>query len=130
MKQRILLWIAAMLFLVTTLQAQDLPAGVAVAFKKGSSRELNQYLGERVDLIMQNHSTSVDQPSAEKAMSEFFAGNKVSGFNVNHQGKRDESSFIIGTLTTANGSFRVNCFFKKIQNKYLIHQIRIDKTNE
>ena len=60
----------------------------------------------------------------------FFAENKVSSFNVNHEGKRDESSFIIGTLGTANGNFRVNCFFRKVQNKYVIHQIRIDKTNE
>ena len=56
--------------------------------------------------------------------------NKVSGFNVNHQGKRDESSFVIGTLATTNGNFRVNCFLKKVQNQYLIHQIRIDKINE
>ena len=56
--------------------------------------------------------------------------NKVSGFNVNHQGKRDESSFVIGTLATTNGNFRVNCFLKKVENQYLIHQIRIDKINE
>ena len=60
----------------------------------------------------------------------FFTKNKVSGFNVNHQGKRDESSFVIGTLATTNGNFRVNCFLKKVQNQYLIHQIRIDKINE
>ena len=64
------------------------------------------------------------------AMQEFFTENKVSGFNVNHQGKRDESSFVIGTLATTNGNFRVNCFLKKVQNQYLIHQIRIDKINE
>ena len=63
-------------------------------------------------------------------MQEFFTKNKVSGFNVNHQGKRDESSFVIGTLDNTNGNFRVNCFLKKVQNQYLIHQITIDKINE
>jgi len=33
-------------------------------------------------------------------------------------------------LATTNGNFRVNCFLKKVQNQYLIHQIRIDKINE
>lgn len=66
----------------------------------------------------------------QKELWLIFAENKVSSFNVNHEGKRDESSFIIGTLGTANGNFRVNCFFRKVQNKYVIHQIRIDKTNE
>ena len=60
----------------------------------------------------------------------YSSENKVSGFNVNHQGKRDESSFIIGTLATTRGNFRVNCFLKKVENQYLIHQIRIDKINE
>ena len=67
---------------------------------------------------------------ATAMMQDFFTENKVSGFNVNHQGKRDESSFIIGTLATTRGNFRVNCFLKKVENQYLIHQIRIDKINE
>ena len=126
MKKRVLLWIAGLMFSVSTLLAQDVPVGVVLAFKKGSSQELNKFLGDKVDLIIQN----TDKQAAESTMNTFFADNKVSGFNVNHQGKRDESSFVIGTLTTANGNFRVNCFFKRVQNKYLIHQIRIDKTNE
>ena len=130
MKKRVLLWFAGLLFSVSTLFAQDVPVGVVVAFKKGSSQELNKYLGDKVDLVIQNRTASADKQVAESAMSTFFADNKVSSFNVNHQGKRDESSFVIGTLTTANGNFRVNCFFKRVQNKYLIHQIRIDKTNE
>lgn len=130
MKKRVLLWFAGLLFSVSTLFAQDVPVGVVVAFKKGSSQELNKYLGDKVDLVIQNRTASADKQEAENAMSTFFADNKVSSFNVNHQGKRDESSFVIGTLTTANGNFRVNCFFKRVQNKYLIHQIRIDKTNE
>ena len=130
MKKRVLLWFAGLLFSVSTLFAQDVPVGVVVAFKKGSSQELTKYLGDKVDLVIQNRTASADKQEAESAMSTFFADNKVSSFNVNHQGKRDESSFVIGTLTTANGNFRVNCFFKRVQNKYLIHQIRIDKTNE
>ena len=69
-------------------------------------------------------------PEAEGTMAAFFSNHKVGSFNVNHQGKRDESGFVIGTLMTANGNFRVNCFFRKVQNKYVIHQIRIDKTDE
>ena len=130
MKKRVLLWIAGLLFSASTLLAQDVPVGVVLAFKKGSSQELNKFLGDKVDLIIQNRSTNADKQAAESTMNTFFTENKVSTFHVNHQGKRDESSFVIGTLTTANGKFRVNCFFKRVQNKYLIHQIRIDKTNE
>ena len=87
-------------------------------------------MGDKVNLILLGSSTNVDKQKATAMMQEFFAENKVSGFNVNHQGKRDDSSFIIGTLMTTKGNFRVNCFLKRVDNQYLIHQIRIDKTNE
>lgn len=130
MGKRILLGTIGMLFFVSVLLAQDVPGGVAAALKKGSSQELGSYLGDKVNLIIQNRSTDANRQTTVSTMNTFFADNKVSGFEVNHQGKRDDSGFVIGTLTTTNGNFRVNCFLKKIQNKYLIHQIRIDKINE
>ncbi|WP_291529441.1 DUF4783 domain-containing protein [Bacteroides sp. UBA939] len=130
MKKRVVLFLTCLFIWMSSLFAQDVPVGVIVAFKKGNSQELNRYLGDKVDLIIQNRTTNADKPTAEGAMADFFANNKVSGFNVNHEGKRDESSFVIGTLATTNGNFRVNCFFRKVQNRYIIHQIRIDKTNE
>jgi len=130
MKKRVVLLLTGLFIWMSSIFAQDVPVGVIVAFKKGNSQELNRYLGDKVDLIIQNRTTSADKQTAEGTMASFFSDNKVSSFNVNHQGKRDESSFVIGTLATANGNFRVNCFFRKVQNKYVIHQIRIDKTNE
>ncbi|WP_299992418.1 DUF4783 domain-containing protein [uncultured Bacteroides sp.] len=130
MKKRVVLLFASLVLGMSSLWAQDTPVGVIVAFKKGNSQELNRYLADKVDLIIQNRPTNADKQTAERTMSSFFADNKVNCFDVNHQGKRDESSFIIGTLGTKNGNFRVNCFFRKVQNKYVIHQIRIEKTNE
>lgn len=122
--------LVSIFFSVVAVFAQDVPVGVVVAFKKGSAQELVPYLGDKVELIIQNDQSNFDRPGAQRMMTTFFLANKVTGFNVNHQGQRNESSFIVGTLNTSNGDFRINCFFKKIQNKYLIHQIRIDKTNE
>lgn len=130
MKKTVFLWISSMFLLMFTLSAQEVPTGIDVAFKKGNAQELARYMADKVDLIVLNKTSNLGKSQAENAMTTFFAENKVNGFTVNHQGKRDESSFIIGTLTTGKGSFRVNCFLKRLENKYLIHQIRIDKTNE
>lgn len=130
MKKRICLLMAGLFVWLAFAFAQDVPVGVIVAFKKGSSQDLHRYLGEKVDLVIQNETTSADKVLAEGTLENFFAGNQVKGFDVNHQGKRGESSFIVGTLKTAKGNFRVNCFFRRIQNKYFIHQIRIDKTEQ
>lgn len=128
MKKRVLVGMTALLLSISLLMAQEIPAGVITAFKRGSSQELRY--GGKVNLVLQGRSTNVDKQKATAMMQDFFTENKVSGFNVNHQGKRDESSFIIGTLATTRGNFRVNCFLKKVENQYLIHQIRIDKINE
>ena len=130
MKKRVLVGMAALLLSLSLLMAQEIPAGVITAFKRGSSQELSKYMGDKVNLVLRGRSTNVDKQKATVAVQEFFTENKVSGFNVNHQGKRDESSFVIGTLATTKGSFRVNCFMKKVQATCFIHQIRIDKINE
>ena len=67
MKKRVLLWMAGLVFAVTSLFAQDIPVGVVVAFKKGNSQELNRYLGEKVNLVIQNRSESVDRQAAERS---------------------------------------------------------------
>ena len=130
MKKRVLLGMASLLLSVSLLMAQEIPAGVITAFKRGSSQELSKYMGDKVNLVLQGSSANVDKKKATAMMQEFFTENKVSAFDVNHQGKRDESSFVIGTLTTTKGNFRVNCFLQKVQTQPLIHQIRIDKINE
>ena len=130
MGKRIVLIVTCLFMWLTFAFAQDVPVGVIVALKKGSPQELNRYLGEKVDLTIQEKTVSADKTLAQETLTSFFSGNPVKGFDVNHQGKRGESSFIVGTLRTANGIFRVNCFFRRIQNKYFIHQIRIDKTEQ
>lgn len=130
MKKRTLLLLTSTLFAVAVAMAQDVPAGVVTSLKKGNSQELCKFISDKVDLVILGRSTSADKATTESTLANFFSQNGVKGFTANHEGKRDGSSFIIGTLTTAKGNFRVNCFFKKIGDNYLIHQIRIDKANE
>lgn len=130
MKKRVLLFFSALLVWGASLLAQDVPEGVVAAFKKGCTQELQSCLSDNVDLLMNSRNVSRERQATLNRLSDFFAQNKVNNFNVNHRGKRNESSFFIGTLSTTNGNFRVNCFFKLVQNRYIVHQIRIDKTNE
>jgi hypothetical protein len=130
MEKKLLLFIIGMLFTTIMTFAQNKPKEVVDAFKKGSSTELAAYLGDKVDLSIQNRSRNADKRTTTNTLETFFSQNKVKSFNVNHEGTKGESSFFVGTLVTETGEFRVNCYFKRIDNKYLIHQIRIDKTNE
>ncbi|MGN0309435.1 MAG: DUF4783 domain-containing protein [Bacteroides sp.] len=130
MQKRVLLFLVTFAFWGASLLAQDVPEGVVAAFRKGSAQELKGCLSEQVDLLMDSRNVSTERETTLAKLSDFFTRNKVSSFSVNHQGKRNESSFVIGTLSTDKGDYRVNCFFKLVKNRYVVHQIRIDKINE
>lgn len=118
------------LLLGMTVMAQEISGGFTNAFKKGNAEELAAFWGNEVEIVISNSSKTCDKPGARQLMTDFFSANKVAGFVVNHQGQRDQSGFMVGTLTTNTGVFRVNGYFKKSGDQYLIYQIRIDKTNE
>lgn len=111
------------------LMAQDISAGMVTAFRKGNVQEMKAFLGEEVELSIDGRFLSTKKGDAEAHLAAFFSEQGVAGFVMNHQGKRGESGFMVGTLQTRKGKFRVNCFYKKVSSVYLIYQIRIDKTN-
>ena len=125
-KQLFVLW--TLLFAgIVLLQAQEVPDGVVTAFQKSNPQSLERYMHQDVSLLLAGEKNEVmSRTQVVAAIRAFFAANKVKGFDVNHKGKRDESAFLVGTLRTSTGSYRVNCFLKKTGNNYLIHYIRIE----
>ena len=53
MKKRVLVGMATLLLSLSLLMAQEIPAGVITAFKRGSSQELSKYMGDKVNLVLQ-----------------------------------------------------------------------------
>ena len=53
MKKRVLVGMTALLLSLSLLMAQEIPAGVITAFKRGSSQELSKYMGDKVNLVLQ-----------------------------------------------------------------------------
>ena len=56
MKKRVLVGMTALLLSLSLLMAQEIPAGVITAFKRGSSQELSKYMGDKVNLVLQGRS--------------------------------------------------------------------------
>ena len=104
MKKRMLLILTGLLLSITGATAQEVPDGMVRAFKQGNAKELSGYFAKKVELVIYGDSKAYDKQGAENAMDGFFSINKISGFTVNHQGKRLKSGFIIGTYTTQAGT--------------------------
>ena len=69
MKKRVIFLLTGLFIWTSVLLAQNVPEGVIGAFKEGNSQELNKYLGDKVDLIIQNKSTHADKQRAQWLLS-------------------------------------------------------------
>ena len=130
MTRRIVLFIAAFLLAASVARGQDAAKGIVEAFRKGNSVELNALLDDKVSIVIDSKTAGSGKRAGEEALADFFRLHRVQGFELNHEGRRDESGFVVGTLRTAQGSYRVHCFLKKEKGNYFIHQIRINKNND
>lgn len=85
MRKRVVFLLTSLFFSISSLLAQDVPDEIIGAFKKGNSQDLNRYLCDKVDVIIDNNSTTLDKAKTAEKMAAFFGANKVSGFSVNHK---------------------------------------------
>ncbi len=84
MKKSVIIWLVFVCFPLLFLSAQEIPAEVTAAIKKGNAKELAPFLGDKVDLIIQNRSTKHNRQTGEAALATFFSENKVTGYSLNH----------------------------------------------
>ena len=129
MKKRVLLWLVICCF-SPYLYGQEISTDIVESFQKGSAALLEPFLNEEVLLTFDDQKNKRTKGATVDQLDKFFTVSKVQSFEVKHQSMRDESGFFIGVLTTSVSKFRVHCYFKKENQNYLIHQIRIDKANE
>jgi hypothetical protein len=127
-----LLPFSVLLLSLTLVNAQKtnnspLPAKVVEAVKKGNSTELQPFLNQQVELILPGESGIYSKEQAHFILKDFFEENKVSSFQVLHYGNRQNATFAIGEYRSSNDRYRMYFLIKTVEEKQLIHQIRIEK---
>ena len=100
---------------------------IVQSLKKGDVNAFSRFFGEEITLIIGKESSELNKEEAKSKLNDFFIQNKVVDFELKHQGDRNNSAYIIGTLITSNGEFRLNCFLKKTSENLFIDRIRIEK---
>lgn len=108
---------------------QTIPNEIYTAIKTGNSKELAKYFNNNIDLVILDKEGVYSKPQAELILKDFFSKNTVNstnGFIKLHEGGKDASKFVIGTLYTNKGQFRVYLLMKTISGTFAIHQFRIE----
>lgn len=94
------------------------------ALKTGSSRELNKYLNNTVEISINGEKSSYSRNQAEFVLKDFFNKYPPKGFRYVHQGSSKEGiKYTIGTYSYDRGEFRVFMVIKQISGTYLVDKI-------
>jgi hypothetical protein len=96
------------------------------ALKSGDAVKLSRHFDQTVDISMPGKSNSYSKGQAEMILKDFFNLNKVRNFELQHSGSNPSSNFIIGKLTTANGSYRTTVYMRQRGDKQLIQGIEFE----
>jgi len=107
-------------------QSQEVPSEIISALNTGDASQLSKYLNTNVELFIENKNDVFHKPQATEIIADFFRKNRVSSFQLLHKGNKDAASFVIGTLKTASGTFRLYVLTRKNE----IQQLRIEPSND
>lgn len=126
MKPKVITLLILFLAITGIVTAQNIPADIPAAFKTGDAQRLENYMDEKIYLIVPGLKQQLPRKKAKETLSVFFSKNKPSDFKTIHQSEQNNSGYMIGKLLTGNGEFRVHILMKIIDKKYIINQLRIE----
>jgi len=107
-------------------QAVEVPTAIITALSIGDAGQLSNYLNSNVELFIENKNDVFSKPQATEIIADFFRKNRITGFQLLHKGNKDAASFVIGTLKTSTGNFRLYVLTRKNE----IQQLRIEPSND
>ena len=105
----------------------QVPDEIIISLKNGNSRVLAGYFNQNVELVVLENDNVYSKAQAKQIVNNFFSTHIPQDFSIVHQGGKEGARYVIGNLTTTNGSFRVYFLLKKDNEKAYIHQLRIEK---
>lgn len=118
--------IAATLLIILPVAAHSQSAGMDVALNKGNAADLGVFFASNVDVSILNNDATMSSSEAVQALTDFFGQNTVKGYTRAHltAPQNGRSSYSLGDLSTANGTYRVYLYFDAQKR---ISEIRIQK---
>lgn len=133
MKRLLLIFVLTIIALPTihlSAQTSNVSTKLIRAFETGNVELLATLLNDNVELVIPNTENFFTKQQAKSILADFFRKNPVVDFNVLHKGTKENASFLIGTLVSSRGSFRVSVFARKNKGESLVYQLRIEDPNE
>lgn len=111
-----------------TLEVTD---DIANAIRSGNPKNISNYFINNIDLKVIDQEDVYSKQQAEMILKNFFTKHPVKAFSIAHKSvEKNGSQYIIGTLETTNGKFRIYFLIKTAGAQTLIQQFKIENENE
>ena len=108
--------------------SQNFHADIVNGLKGGNTDLIIQHLAKTLDVkVLDVAKTGVSQDVVSNELAKFFKENPPKNFETLHSGERNNSSYVIGKLTTITGEFRVTIFFRRLNNQNFVNQLKVEK---
>ena len=105
----------------------QIPDEIILSLKSGNAKVLSNYFNQNVELVVLDNDNVYSKAQAQQIVSNFFSSFTPENFTILHKGGKEGAKYVIGTLKTKNGNFRVYFLLKQNDGKDYIHQLRIEK---
>ena len=115
------------MLLVPQVLSQTVPADLVSALGRGDASSTSAWFHQSLEMSILEEEYEISKNQATRILESFFKSHKPSAFTVSFEGTKEQSKYAIGTLSTSDGSFRVNLFFLDKDNKRLIYYLSIEK---
>ncbi|MFT3908823.1 MAG: DUF4783 domain-containing protein [Ferruginibacter sp.] len=99
---------------------------IIAALKAGNASQIAKYFDNTVEIALPDKSNSYSKSQGEMILKDFFSNSPVKSFEVLHRGENSGSQYFIGTLVTANGTYRTTIFMKQKGDKQTLQEIRFE----
>jgi hypothetical protein len=109
---------------------QTVPEGLVKAIEQGDASAMSEYFHQSLEMSILDEDYETSKNQATRIMESFFKKHEAKGFKVSFEGTKEQSKYAIGTLTTSDGTFRVNLFFINKGGHRLIYYLSIEKESQ
>jgi len=101
-----------------------------VAMGQGDASAMSAYFHQSLEMSILEEDYETSKNQATRIMESFFKKHTPSAFSVSFEGTKEQSKYAIGSLSTNEGTFRVNLFFINKDGKRLIYYLSIEKESQ
>lgn len=106
--------------------AQGTIEDINTALRHGSATGLSKYFDNNITLNISGTVNTYSKTQAEMVLKDFFNKNNTKDFQPEHDGNNANTKFVIGTLSTSNGKYRIYYALRTKDNKYILIEIRFE----